>query len=89
MVKEVLEKKVPVTLHWDGKLLRNTNNNGSEGRLVDRLVVLIKFGDKTFILGIPKLNSGKQFFFLYFGFHGATKSNKNLMSVSNFTRNSL
>ena len=53
-VKAELKCDVPLTIHWDGKLLEDIT--GEE--VVDRLPVLVSGNGVDQLLGVPKLSSG-------------------------------
>lgn len=57
-IAKLRAENIKLTVHWDGKLMRNTTSNGKESILVDRLPVVVtgKGIEKT--LGVPKLTSG-------------------------------
>uniref|UniRef100_A0A336L6G1 CSON005673 protein n=1 Tax=Culicoides sonorensis TaxID=179676 RepID=A0A336L6G1_CULSO len=57
-LRRLIDNNIKITLHWDGKILKNSNNTGKENRLVDRLVVVISHNGESLILGIPKLEKG-------------------------------
>lgn len=57
-IKKLKTDNLKLTVHWDGKIMSNTTNNGDENILIDRLPVVVtgKGVEKT--LGVPKLQSG-------------------------------
>lgn len=57
-------QKAVFVLHFDGKMLENTTNTLPEQARVDRLAIVLSYGNNRKLLGIPKLQSGtakKQF----------------------------
>lgn len=61
-VNYVTENKLPLVVHWDGKLLKNTTD-GPES-VVDRLPIVVSGGGTFKILEIPKLKSGINLIFM-------------------------
>lgn len=57
-IAKLRTENIKLTVHWDGKLMSNSTNDGTENTLVDRLPVVVtgKAIEKT--LGVPKLTSG-------------------------------
>lgn len=56
---DIADRNVQLTLHWDGKIMRNTTNDGSEPVLLDRLTVVVTGDGVHKILAIPKLPTGQ------------------------------
>jgi hypothetical protein len=52
-VKQTFQAEVPLTVHWDGKLMPDLLDSDN----VDRLPVVISGLGKNKLLGIPKLTS--------------------------------
>lgn len=53
-------RNVKLTLHWDGKIMSNTTNDGTESTLLDRLSIVVTGDGVNKILAIPKLPSGNK-----------------------------
>lgn len=53
-LKAAFRPGVPLTIHWDGKLLEDISNK----EIVDRLPVLVSGVSVDQLLGVPKLSSG-------------------------------
>lgn len=58
-IKYVKQNNILLTVHWDGKLMSNTTNDGTENSCVDRIPIVVsgKTVEKT--LYVPKVASGK------------------------------
>ena len=54
MIRETFNPQIPLTVHWDGKLLPALTGKDN----VDRLPVLVSGGGMSKLLGVPKLPSG-------------------------------
>ena len=55
-IRESFHPLVPLTLHWDGKIM--PNYTGTEQLSVDRLPIMVSGKEVTKLLAIPKLYSG-------------------------------
>lgn len=55
---QLRQENILLTLHWDGKLVKNSNNTGDEPKIVDRLTVAVSSKKGNKLIGIPKLTSG-------------------------------
>ena len=55
-IRDSFDPQVPLTLHWDGKLMSNYTNTGTEQLSVDRLPIMVSGKEMTKLLAIPKLN---------------------------------
>ena len=53
-LKKCFTPSVPLTLHWDGKLMPDLVGREK----VERLVILVSGDDVEKILSVPKINSG-------------------------------
>lgn len=53
-IKQTFISHVPLTIHWDGKIMPDITGNEN----VDRLPILVSGGGKSKLLGVPKLASG-------------------------------
>jgi len=54
LIKEYFDPSIPLTVHWDGKLLPALTGTDK----VDRLPVIVTGGGLSKLLGVPKLSSG-------------------------------
>lgn len=55
-IRESFDPKVPLTIHWDGKIMPDFTETGRG--CVDRLPIMVSGKDVTKLLAIPKLQSG-------------------------------
>ena len=55
-IQQTFSPEVPLTLHWDGKIMADYENY--DRHTVDRLPILVSGEDVTKLLAIPKLKTG-------------------------------
>lgn len=55
-IQSSFDPNVPLTLHWDGKIM--SDYTGNVDKTVDRLAILVSGKDISKLLAVPKLNAG-------------------------------